>query len=99
MCKEKSFAGLAFPPLYFYNGGVKEFLATIKQHVFLVRLVYMCCFYYFSFSVTYDYLAVSCYAWKFFSRIKSSKQSVPKILVGDAIYEEVSSFFCEAFKN
>ncbi|KAK9690543.1 hypothetical protein RND81_09G136300 [Saponaria officinalis] len=31
------FAGLAFPPLYFYNGGVKEFLATIKQHVSLVR--------------------------------------------------------------
>ncbi|XP_038712120.1 TBC1 domain family member 15-like isoform X2 [Tripterygium wilfordii] len=30
-------AGLAFPPLYFYNGGVKEFLAAIKQHVFLVR--------------------------------------------------------------
>ncbi|KAM0974432.1 hypothetical protein ACFX2C_017613 [Malus domestica] len=29
--------GLAFPPLYFYNGGVKEFLATIKQHFFLVR--------------------------------------------------------------
>ncbi|XP_008242808.1 PREDICTED: TBC1 domain family member 15 [Prunus mume] len=29
--------GLAFPPLYFYNGGVKEFLATIKQHVFIVR--------------------------------------------------------------
>ncbi|KAB2620503.1 TBC1 domain family member 15 [Pyrus ussuriensis x Pyrus communis] len=29
--------GLAFPPLYFYNGGVKEFLATIKQHLFLVR--------------------------------------------------------------
>ncbi|XP_068329918.1 uncharacterized protein [Pyrus communis] len=28
--------GLAFPPLYFYNGGVKEFLATIKQHLFLV---------------------------------------------------------------
>uniref|UniRef100_M0ZMD9 RAB GTPase activator n=1 Tax=Solanum tuberosum TaxID=4113 RepID=M0ZMD9_SOLTU len=27
----------AFPPLYFYNGGLKEFLATIKQHVFLVR--------------------------------------------------------------
>ncbi|PQM37146.1 TBC1 domain family member 15 [Prunus yedoensis var. nudiflora] len=23
--------------LYFYNGGVKEFLATIKQHVFIVR--------------------------------------------------------------
>ncbi|XP_047325654.1 TBC1 domain family member 15-like [Impatiens glandulifera] len=30
-------SGLAHPPLYFYNGGVKEFLATIKQHVFLVR--------------------------------------------------------------
>ncbi|KAL6558473.1 hypothetical protein OROMI_018823 [Orobanche minor] len=29
-------SGLAFPPLYFYNGGVREFLATIKQHVFLV---------------------------------------------------------------
>lgn len=34
-----AFIGLAYPPLYFYNGGVKEFLATIKQHVFLVRLV------------------------------------------------------------
>ncbi|XP_043813812.1 TBC1 domain family member 15 isoform X3 [Manihot esculenta] len=30
-------SGLAFPPLYFYNGGVKEFLATIKQHVLIVR--------------------------------------------------------------
>ncbi|KAL8488360.1 hypothetical protein ACS0TY_024586 [Phlomoides rotata] len=30
-------SGLAFPPLYFYNGGVREFLATIKQHVVLVR--------------------------------------------------------------
>ncbi|KAL5539772.1 hypothetical protein UlMin_045150 [Ulmus minor] len=30
-------SGLAFPPLYFYNGGVKEFLATIKQNVLLVR--------------------------------------------------------------
>ncbi|XP_052309893.1 uncharacterized protein LOC18099927 isoform X2 [Populus trichocarpa] len=30
-------SGLAFPQLYFYNGGVKEFLATIKQHVFIVR--------------------------------------------------------------
>ncbi|TYI21835.1 hypothetical protein ES332_A06G065200v1 [Gossypium tomentosum] len=29
--------GLAFPPLYFYNGGVREFLATVKQHVLLVR--------------------------------------------------------------
>jgi hypothetical protein len=53
MFKWKSFVGLAFPPLYFYNGGVKEFLGTIKQHVFLVRLVivYMCCFYYFWFYV------------------------------------------------
>ncbi|KAI3973943.1 hypothetical protein MKX01_030519 [Papaver californicum] len=30
-------SGLAFPPLYFYNGGVREFLATIKQHVSLIR--------------------------------------------------------------
>ncbi|GAV85983.1 RabGAP-TBC domain-containing protein/DUF3548 domain-containing protein [Cephalotus follicularis] len=30
-------SGLAHPPLYFYNGGVREFLATIKQHIFLVR--------------------------------------------------------------
>ncbi|KAI7988985.1 TBC1 domain family member 15 [Camellia lanceoleosa] len=30
-------SGLAFPPFYFYNGGVKELLATIKQHVSLVR--------------------------------------------------------------
>ncbi|XP_043700707.1 TBC1 domain family member 15 isoform X2 [Telopea speciosissima] len=29
--------GLAFPPLYFYSGGVREFLATLKQHFFLVR--------------------------------------------------------------
>ncbi|XP_016731890.2 TBC1 domain family member 15 isoform X2 [Gossypium hirsutum] len=28
-------SGLAFPPLYFYNGGVREFLATVKQHVLL----------------------------------------------------------------
>ncbi|GMP45537.1 hypothetical protein CsSME_00014035 [Camellia sinensis var. sinensis] len=34
----KIFAGLAFPPLYFYNGGVREFLATIKQHVFIASL-------------------------------------------------------------
>ncbi|XP_028053931.1 dymeclin-like [Camellia sinensis] len=33
----KIFEGLAFPPLYFYNGGVREFLATIKQHVFIAR--------------------------------------------------------------
>lgn len=32
-------SGLAFPPLYFYTGGVREFLATIKQHVLLVRSV------------------------------------------------------------
>ncbi|KAH7854185.1 hypothetical protein Vadar_011136 [Vaccinium darrowii] len=30
-------SGLAFPPFYFYNGGVREFLATIKLHVYLVR--------------------------------------------------------------
>ncbi|CAN0901159.1 GTPase-activating protein gyp7 [Linum grandiflorum] len=30
-------SGLAFPPLYFYNGGVKEFFATLKQHVLFVR--------------------------------------------------------------
>ncbi|KAK9130669.1 hypothetical protein Sjap_011156 [Stephania japonica] len=30
-------SGLAFPPLYFYNGGVREFLATLKQHAVLVR--------------------------------------------------------------
>ncbi|XP_024959245.1 TBC1 domain family member 15-like isoform X1 [Cynara cardunculus var. scolymus] len=30
-------SGLAFPPLYFYSGGVREFLATIKQHVHIVR--------------------------------------------------------------
>ncbi|MBA0806665.1 hypothetical protein Gohar_022531 [Gossypium harknessii] len=32
-------SGLAFPPLYFYNGGVREFLATVKLHVVLLRLV------------------------------------------------------------
>ncbi|GMI88609.1 hypothetical protein like AT5G52580 [Hibiscus trionum] len=32
-------SGLAFPPLYFYNGGVRGFLTTVKQHVFLVRSV------------------------------------------------------------
>ncbi|CAI0470000.1 unnamed protein product [Linum tenue] len=30
-------SGLAFPPLYFYNGGVKEFFTTLKQHVLIVR--------------------------------------------------------------
>ncbi|KAL1206747.1 Rab GTPase-activating protein 22 [Cardamine amara subsp. amara] len=30
-------SGLAHPPLYFYNGGVREFLAIVKQHVFLAR--------------------------------------------------------------
>ncbi|URE43614.1 TBC1 domain family member [Musa troglodytarum] len=30
-------SGLAYPPFYFYNGGVREFLATLKQHVFIVR--------------------------------------------------------------
>ncbi|CAL5366230.1 unnamed protein product [Camellia sinensis] len=33
----KIFAGLAFPSLYFYNGGVREFLAAIKQQVFIAR--------------------------------------------------------------
>ncbi|XP_074568603.1 uncharacterized protein LOC141825109 [Curcuma longa] len=32
-------SGLAYPPFYFYNGGVREFLATLKQHVFIVRSV------------------------------------------------------------
>ncbi|XP_020589006.1 TBC1 domain family member 15 [Phalaenopsis equestris] len=30
-------SGLAFAPLYFYNGGVREFFAILKQHVFVVR--------------------------------------------------------------
>ncbi|KAH7671938.1 Acyl-CoA N-acyltransferase protein [Dioscorea alata] len=30
-------SGLAFPPLYFYSGGLREFLATLKQHVHVVR--------------------------------------------------------------
>ncbi|CAK9872932.1 unnamed protein product [Sphagnum jensenii] len=30
-------SGLAFPPLYFNNGGVREFLATLKAHAILVR--------------------------------------------------------------
>ncbi|PWA59270.1 rabGAP/TBC domain-containing protein [Artemisia annua] len=30
-------SGLAYPPLYFYSGGVREFLATIKQHVLIAR--------------------------------------------------------------
>lgn len=32
-------SGLAFPPLYFHNGGIKEFLATLKEHVHMVRSV------------------------------------------------------------
>lgn len=48
------FPGLAFPPLYFYTGGVREFLATIKQHVLLVRLViYYHIPIFFSFSFMY----------------------------------------------
>ncbi|KFK26862.1 hypothetical protein AALP_AA8G303600 [Arabis alpina] len=31
------YSGLAFPPLYFYSGGVREFLALVKQHVYLAR--------------------------------------------------------------
>ncbi|XP_010557604.1 PREDICTED: TBC1 domain family member 15 [Tarenaya hassleriana] len=30
-------SGLAFAPLYFYSGGVREFLAVVKHHVFLAR--------------------------------------------------------------
>ncbi|PKA50622.1 hypothetical protein AXF42_Ash017961 [Apostasia shenzhenica] len=30
-------SGLAYPPLYFYNGGIREFLATLKQHLLVVR--------------------------------------------------------------
>ncbi|XP_071697295.1 uncharacterized protein [Rutidosis leptorrhynchoides] len=30
-------SGLAFPPLYFYNGGVREFIYAVKQHVYIVR--------------------------------------------------------------
>ncbi|KAM7511531.1 hypothetical protein LguiB_010406 [Lonicera macranthoides] len=29
--------GLAYPPLYFYNGGVKELFAVMKNHVSLIR--------------------------------------------------------------
>ncbi|KAG6516941.1 hypothetical protein ZIOFF_020316 [Zingiber officinale] len=32
-------SGLAYPPFYFYSGGVREFLATLKQHVFIVSLL------------------------------------------------------------
>ncbi|XP_020598984.1 TBC1 domain family member 15-like [Phalaenopsis equestris] len=30
-------SGLAYPPLYFYSGGVREFLAILKQHVVIAR--------------------------------------------------------------
>lgn len=30
-------SGLAFPPLYFHNGGVQEFLGTLKEYALLVR--------------------------------------------------------------
>ncbi|XP_078437533.1 rabGAP/TBC domain-containing protein [Wolffia australiana] len=30
-------SGIAFPTFYFYNGGVREFLATLKHHVILAR--------------------------------------------------------------
>ncbi|KAK8916326.1 hypothetical protein KSP39_PZI022349 [Platanthera zijinensis] len=30
-------SGIAYPPLYFYSGGVREFLTTLKQHVIIVR--------------------------------------------------------------
>ncbi|KAK8462949.1 hypothetical protein SEVIR_1G297700v4 [Setaria viridis] len=30
-------SGLAYPPFYFYNGGIRELFATLKQHVFIIR--------------------------------------------------------------
>lgn len=30
-------SGLAFPPLYFHTGGVREFLSTLRNHALLVR--------------------------------------------------------------
>lgn len=30
-------SGLAFPPFYFYNGGIRELFATLKQHVYIIR--------------------------------------------------------------
>ncbi|KAJ1700347.1 hypothetical protein LUZ63_000126 [Rhynchospora breviuscula] len=30
-------SGLAYPPLYFYSGGIREFITTLKQHVFIIR--------------------------------------------------------------
>ncbi|CAA0813442.1 RabGAP/TBC domain-containing protein [Striga hermonthica] len=30
-------SGLAFPPFYFYRGGVRDFIATIRQHVSLAK--------------------------------------------------------------
>uniref|UniRef100_A0A0D9VK31 TBC1 domain family member 15 n=1 Tax=Leersia perrieri TaxID=77586 RepID=A0A0D9VK31_9ORYZ len=30
-------SGLAFPPFYFYNGGLRELFATLKKHVFIIR--------------------------------------------------------------
>ena len=58
--KWRCFAGLAFPQLYFYNGGVKEFLATIKQHVFIVRLAtdLVCNSFYFEILFLYLFLSI-----------------------------------------
>eukprot|EP00244_Chara_vulgaris_P005353 TRINITY_DN2119_c0_g1_i3.p1 TRINITY_DN2119_c0_g1~~TRINITY_DN2119_c0_g1_i3.p1 ORF type:complete len:735 (+),score=130.92 TRINITY_DN2119_c0_g1_i3:174-2378(+) len=30
-------SGIAFPPLYFHNGGVREFLSVLREHALLVR--------------------------------------------------------------
>ncbi|KAL6912246.1 hypothetical protein ACP4OV_001051 [Aristida adscensionis] len=30
-------SGLAFPPFYFYSGGIRELFATLKHHVFIIR--------------------------------------------------------------
>ncbi|KAG6478325.1 hypothetical protein ZIOFF_061761 [Zingiber officinale] len=32
-------SGLAYPPFYFYNGGAREFLATLKHHVCIVSCI------------------------------------------------------------
>uniref|UniRef100_A0A0A9CRR8 Small G protein signalling modulator 1/2 Rab-binding domain-containing protein n=1 Tax=Arundo donax TaxID=35708 RepID=A0A0A9CRR8_ARUDO len=34
-------SGLAFPPFYFYNGGIRELFATLKQHVFIIRFPFL----------------------------------------------------------
>jgi hypothetical protein len=62
-------SGLAFPPLYFNNGGVREFLATLKAHAILVRLVTKICI-----SASCNILIAS--AFVFISR---SKVNLPQV--------------------